>query len=625
MRRIAAALCLLKGCVAKSTYTPAGSEFNATDYMSWLAANAAAGEDVLAVAPGSYTVQAAGSQQAHLVFVPLQNVLVDFTNVTLTMGVRTLGAVYLSSWSNVTMQGLTLRYAAPPSNSARILAVNSSNGAATVDVTVEAGMPTEDWQAGTVTSCDTFDGATRLQKPATWDLSVVKSEPLPAQNSYRLTVQNAGALVNVEAGDVLGCRIPNGGMTFHVDGAENCSFIDITLYGGPCFGFFHTGSSAVGQRGNSRFLRPAIRRPDPPPGAIYSPPLSTSADGFHCSGVPWGPAIEDAYFEGMNDDGIAIHGIFTLVTDAEPSTGRIWVAAQHGKAMYVAGDSVLLYDDVFNPQPVPDAPWFSRIVYTILDVEVAPGSYVPPQNKSNTIPGQSLAPGAVTFLILTLDTSSGAHPLPAGAGFDWICSNANRTGDGFVLRGNTIVNHRARGMLIKASNGLIESNVIANSSLGGVIVTPELYWEEADYVRGLVLRNNTISGVARARQGYGGIALGAVNPQNGLANGTGHYNVTIVDNTLVDVGYAPVWLSSAGNVTLQGNRVVSPFNANASMLPTCCEPVLNFVAVYATNVQQLLAYNNCVAAAPNGGGALQSLYNFTDTVTGDFVNGVVPC
>lgn len=622
-----------------ATYTPTNGVLNSTDWALWLTAHAALGISDLILAAGNYAVpEPASSAQAHVVLPALNGVLLDCTNVELMLTNRRKGAVYLSGWQNVTLQGLQIRYAEPTSNSAAIVAINTTNPSVpTIDVVVEAGTPTDDFEAGLATSCDVFSPDLRLLKPATWDPEIVATVPLPGPpaNAFRLTLGNIGQLDNVVVGDLLGCRVSNGQMTFHVDGAENSTFRDISLYGGPVFGYFHTGSSLPGQRGRNVFERIAVRFPDAPAGAPGRPLLSTSADGFHCAEVQHGPIIRDSYFEGMNDDGIAIHGIYSLITDADAVTGRVWIASNYGTASYSVGDMITIYDGTFSPQPPSQPPFYPRNTFTITGIASAAPNYKPPRNTSHTDPGQPLGPGQTTFLVLNLTTSTSSLPnksedvdpasLPPGIAFDWILADVSRAGDGFQLINNTIANHRARGMLIKASDGVIINNTIVNSSMGGIIVTPELYWREADFAHNLLLANNTIIGVGRALQGYGGIALGAVDPDNKLAAGPGHGNITIANNTLIDVGYAPIWLSSAGNVSLENNRVITPFHApsnQSNALPTCCEPVLNFVAVYATNVVDLSASGNCVQAAPPADSSLQSIVNFTATVTGDFADGV---
>lgn len=128
------------------------------------------------------------------------------------------------------------------------------------------------------------------------------------------------------------------------------------------------------------------------------------------------------------------------------------------------------------------------------------------------------------------------------------------------------------------------------------------------------------------RQSYGGIALGAVDPTRGLTAAQGHSSIAILDNTIVEAGYAPVWLSSAGNVTFVNNTIIHPFPAppNNSWLPACCEPVLSGVAVYVAHVRGFTAAGNCVIASPAPNSALTQVFVANDT-TGTYVGGVTLC
>ena len=121
----------------------------------------------------------------------------------------------------------------------------------------------------------------------------------------------------MQVGDLLGCRTAQFAFTFHVNGCENSTFDSISLLGGPGFGFFAEGTNIPGQRGGNTYRRCSIKRPPRPLGAVEDPLVSTSADGFHMAGVPWGPVIDSCFFEAMCDDGIAIHGSFRVVTVRE--------------------------------------------------------------------------------------------------------------------------------------------------------------------------------------------------------------------------------------------------------------------------------------------------------------------
>lgn len=598
-------------CPGPQCYTPSSSFLNATDFEQWLLSSTSLGFTELAVSPGTYSVSApSGSMRAHIVLPSLHNIVLDMSSTTIVAESRTGGGIYAGGLVNTTLRGLSLKYASPPSNTAVIVAMNVA--AATVDVTVETGHPTEDWIAGTVAACNVFESETRLRRSLVNDIYVSSISSL-GNGVYRVQVSNSGQLSRVITGDLLGCRVPNGQMTVLLDAAINSTLQDVALYGGPCFGILESGGS-----GNS-YLNVSIRYPDAPPLATTRPLLSTSADGLHSSGARIGPRIENIVFEGMDDDGIAIHGRFSLVTDAaSDGTHRLWLA-DASNAFHV-GDMLALYDTTFAPTPTPLSPDYMPALFTVVAITPALSNYTPPFNVSKTMPSQKLPANSYTIVHLS-------SKLPPATTFDWVVVNTNAVGAGYSIRNSTIRNHRARGMLLKGSNGIVEGNIITNSSLGGIIVTPELYWEEASYARNVTLRNNTITLTSSGIQSYGGIALGAVAPNGQLARASGHSLILIENNILVDAGYGPIWLNAAGNVILRGNVLKAPFHApNASLLPDCCMPLPSQqIAVFVSSVQDVVIEGNCIELAPNGNNALQFLLNVSDDSTGSWEGGVTIC
>ena len=600
-------------CPPSTCYAPTtNSSFNSSDFSAWLISRVNAGLFALSVAPNTYTLPApAQGERAHLVLPPLNDVALDFTGVSLIAADRKRAGVYAGDWFNTSITGLSLHYLQPPSSTVRVLAVDEAHS--TVDVAVETGHPSDDFDNGNVASCNVFDAVLRLRKPLAYDVYITNVVSLGGGNSgFRLTVANRGQLARVEAGDLFGCRVVNGEMTFQLDNATNCAVRGVTLYGGPLFGFFETDGG-----GNNEYTDVAIRLPLPPQGASTQPLLSTSADGFHSAGTRHGPRITRADFTGMDDDAIAIHGEFRLVTDADIATSRVWIAV-HGPT--AVGDHLLFYDNTFAPTPAVTAPTFTPSFFVITAITPAAPSYMPPYNVSTTMPSQVL-PGA-TFAVLTL-----SPPPPVGLRFDCVVVNTDAIGAGFIVRDSQISNHRARGMLLKGTDGLVENNTITNSSLGGIIITPELYWREAGFARNVTIRGNTLILTSSGEQSYGGIALGAVAPDGLLSHSGGASAIVIEDNVLVDASYSPIWLNAAGNVTLRGNRLITPFHAATSAsLPACCMPLpSDKIAVYIASVQGVLVENNCVQRAPPGEDSLQYLLNVTSDSTGVWEGGVGGC
>ncbi len=155
-----------------------------------------------------------------------------------------------------------------------------------------------------------------------------------------------------------------------------------------------------------------------------------------------------------------------------------------------------------------------------------------------------------------------------------------------------------------------------------VIITPELYWGEADYVHNLTVVNNTILGVGAGKQGYGGIALGAFAPDGGLAGGGGHRFVVIANNSIVDVGYNPLWIASADGVTVTGNVITTPFPVNPPWA-TCCENLPGGVVAFVTQTTGALFADNCVYGQ---GAAAKATFEVTSSVQGEgLADGVRQC
>jgi hypothetical protein len=495
-------------------------------------------------------------------------------------------------------------------------------------VRVEDGMPLDDWIAGSVGMCSLHDGATRLIKRGTFDTFLSGFARLPPaatgpsdNRTFRVAIQSSQHAANVVVGDLAGCRAGNGGITFSVDSSENCTFADITLYGGPSIGYLDVGASALGKRGGNTYRNISIRYPDPPPGARYKPLLSTSADGFNAGRGKLGPTLVGAYFEGIHDDAVAVHGALSAVLEANASAQTVVIASQYGNSMYLPGEHVAFFDSVlFTPLPPLRPPDYQHATFRIVGIQTAPANYTAPFPASLTMPQQTFVTGVTLYQVLTLDA-----PPPAGLGFDGAVINADRIPSGFRVVNNTFVNVRGRGMLIKAHDGVIAGNTMVNVTAGGIIITPELNWREGDYSRNLLVADNVMRSVAHSAHTFGGIAVGAIAPDKHLARLTGHVNISVLRNVLEDVGFGPLWVSSAANIRVVNNTILQPF-----MPPfgACCEPIAAGAAFYATNVTLLTLSGNCVQRG--NGSALAQLAVVNPSVvlspqSASASSGVVEC
>ena len=284
-------------------------------------------------------------------------------------------------------------------------------------------------------------------------------------------------------------------------------------------------------------FRYAVRRGPRPPGATEAPLLAANADAFHSSGVRRGPRLEGCRFEDTPDDGVPIHGYYLGVAAA--GARRLVVTGQWPMAWFRAGDRVRVYGErgavLRTPGEAPRVVAFRRLAGFV----APPSPYPPLRDKP-------------FHYELVLD-----RDVPGAAAGDLAC-DPDAEGDGFVVRGCSILNNRARGMLLTASDGLVEDNVIDGSTIGGIVLCPELYWMQADFSHDVTIRRNRIRNVGYATVGPGSDQVGGIVVTAEIAKGRLHRGIRIEDNVLEGVHGPAIVVRHAADVTLRGNRVRDP-------------------------------------------------------------------
>lgn len=86
--------------------------------------------------------------------------------------------------------------------------------------------------------------------------------------------------------------------------------------------------------------------------------------------------------------------------------------------------------------------------------------------------------------------------------------------------------NRARGLLIKASDGVIESNLLERVECYAVQITPEYEWMEGGCSKDVVVRGNTLV------DNGGGVWLAGNNGARKPLPADSHRDVAITDNTI---------------------------------------------------------------------------------------------
>ncbi len=451
----------------------------------------AGGATSITITPGKYVMPGT------LKIANMSNATITATNVEISM-TTTSDVIDVNNCTSVTFQGATAHYANPLFCQAKILAFGTdSTKGPYYDVQIDAGYPF----SATFSSSYVFDPATGKIKFGTWDTSAASVQALNGSGQTRLFwgTSNTNLLpsngYNVAVGDYVVCR--GGGNTMlHADGCTNCTFQNLIFYWGGVFGFFDTSA-----KGN-HYLNDQIIRGPVPPGATRAPMISQSADGLHSAGPRVGPDIENCYFESMCDDGIAIHGYYATITAVSGNT--ITTTDNH----YQAGDTA----------------------------RISNGSGFIAQTTVQSV--QSL--GNNSYLI-TLASNVGAH-------VGDLAGNPSASGPGYKVINNTIKNNRARGMLLKGDNGLVQGNTVDGSTMSGISIGPEQP-SEGDYCQTVMVKQNTISNTNYATNNR--FYNGAIWVHgNGAQGNTG---ITIQNNTMDSILGPNLVIQWANGVQINSN------------------------------------------------------------------------
>ena len=524
---------LLSGCAAPgASAQTAPISINAQTPASLregILAAAQIGAKKVVIPPGVYQLPTSDGP-VNLEFTDLKDLEIEATGTTWLMPDSTKGGLRFTRCSNVTLRGATIRNATIPFGQGVITAIAPDRRS--FEVQTDAGYPANMDDARFFAANGVwylFDRATRRLKAGSNDFRSSTIERL-APDRFRVGFP-APLADATEVGD-LTARRGRGSSGLQSNECAQMTFDHVSVQYAGGFGFFESGGA-----GGNVYRNISVVPGPRPDGATVDPLLSSNADGFHSASVGHGPLIENSLFTRMPDDGIAIHGEYEMVRRVEGQkvvAMRLW-----GGLPYAVGDTANFVSK--GGVPLGES--------KVTAIKALPQDFMP-QIESKTSPHFR---DSRFYLELTFDK------VPDGA-VDGFIGNLNRIGSGYVLRGNTITDHRARGILLKARDGLVENNRVDGSSIAGIVLAPELWWGEADYSRNVTIRGNTIAHCGYANTGPWNRQAGAFNvlAERGDPNARGNTDLTIENNIFLENNGVNVVLDGVENVTFANNSFVNP-------------------------------------------------------------------
>lgn len=284
----------------------------------------------------------------------------------------------------------------------------------------------------------------------------------------------------------------------------------VKMYASPMFGFFETDCSA------SKYINCVVDRRPPESDYMkrgYKRLTSTTADGFHSKFAVVGPTYIGCTARYNGDDGIAINGHYHIVSKSDGSKNLRIIGKQGMEPNLDIGNEVeiVTYSGkcvLPNPKIMKFEPGsaLTSEEREFLDRQQFQGDVK--QTKSATMAWH-----------IELDR---AIDLPMGS-----LIAANRIGNGFVIKNCTLGPTRSRGVVIMASNGLVEGNKFYNTWGQSIMVAPSYEWLEAGSGNNIVIKGNQIQlshDVAIAVYAYGG--------DGSVAPAGAHNDIYIVNNSI---------------------------------------------------------------------------------------------
>jgi len=520
-------LLLLVSTKAISQIDP-GVDFDLNGYIN---SRLDAGEITVVVPPGRYRVPRSGN--THLKFTNRNNVTIIADGVEMVC-TETVQAIQIQDCNNFKLQGLSVDYDPLPFTQGEIAAISADKRTLTVDLI--------DGYSSTV-----IGDKVEIYDPVTGELSArtyYGSTYVVDTQARRVIVTKGDPLVNFaeKVGDivVIGSRgttnIPH---TITPSRCTNLILENVIIYSGTTFAFFETnckGSKYINCSVDRRPLETEIRSRG------IKRMRSNNADAFHSKFAEIGPSYVGCVARYNGDDSFAINGNFHIISETNGNV--LTVIAKGGgnnTTDFVVGEVVELIS--YSGERMPDA--------TITQIQTGRALNAQEINflQTQTFSGQAdNTYTASNVYSITIDRSI---DLPLGS----LINSATRSGNGFEVRNCIAGPNRSRGILVKASNGIITGNTCVGNWGQAIKCSPEYSWLEAGSGNNLVISNNVISGchdVAIAVYANGG---------NGSTSPIGaHNNIQIIGNQISGSSNPNIAVTSTSNLCMMDNTISSPNN-----------------------------------------------------------------
>jgi len=469
-------------------------------------AGLAAGQSFIKIPPGRYYV--APKNGTHLRLENIEGVTIDATGVEMLCS-ETTRAILIEDCKDLVIIGLTIDYDPLPFTQGTIVGISADRKSHTIRIM--EGFPAAESAMVFKHMIFTPEGDLRFGHYYAMELEVL------ADNHLKISGLHPGKDGGEQIGDqvVISSESLKGRFDPHAVHTYNSVRIrleDVTLYASPCFGFFGEHSSETVYV-NCKVDRRAGRL------------LSLNADAFHSKFAEVGPRIDNCFAMWMGDDGVNICGAYHLVISSEGT--KLRVLAKRIMDIEV-GDPVQLL--TVDGHALPPA--------TVVAINEVGKKTAADRKEIAPLP---LLSNVVSLLKVAYEIELDREvELAAGS----VIGSLNRMGNGFAVVDSTFGNIRSRGILVKASDGVISGNTVVNCALQGIKLGPEYIWLESGFTRRLRVVGNTIidsKAESILVDSFGPFPI--------------HQDIDILDNEIRSNSYPLIRIRGLDGGTLEGNYI----------------------------------------------------------------------
>lgn len=331
-----------------------------------------------------------------------------------------------------------------------------------------------------------------------------------------------------------------------IEKSEKLKFSSVNIYASPGFGISESNG-----KGGTVYSNVDIVPGPKPAGATQNRLRSANGDGTHFGNLEIGPTIDSCSITHCGDDCVNIQGFFYYVLE---SSGTQLVVSPKWDNELSIGETIEAYSSTsYATKGTAKITQFSKEYNPAYQSQII-AAY---QNFDSTLANDTLI-YRIT-LDKSLNISTGDH-----------ITSLNRIGSGAVITNSTFGYNRARGVVVKGRNTLIQGNHFYSLTHPAIIAAADIYWRESGFLEDLVIRNNTILNAATCsnmiyNQDYqiGAITVSVGPPLNtrGFYDNYNNQNILIEGNTISGTKVYGISATNCSGISIKNNAISGAFSS----------------------------------------------------------------